>query len=342
LKRSPKSLAADLLHATGALRAARLAREALLRRPALAILCYHRVAPAAAPFSPLCLTPREFERTLAILARRRDVWPLRQVGDWLAGRARLRRDTLVVTFDDGYADNHEHAAPALERLGMPATFFVSTGLLARGGEGFWWDEIGARLDRCSEPRLIESVRAEERVRALLREYVASPPERRRARARTLVAILKWAPAEERTRLLGSLRENLPGPEPRAADLLMTTDQVRDLARRGFEVGGHGVTHAAFSALDPARRRDESRRCRDDLSALGIEARSFAYPYGDAGDGGDGARAVAEAGFVLAVTTEERVATPADAPLLLPRKVISKQSAGQVETRIERLAWRGAA
>jgi peptidoglycan/xylan/chitin deacetylase (PgdA/CDA1 family) len=360
LKRSPKRLAADLLHATGALQAARLARATLLRRPALLILCYHRVAPAAAPLSPLCLSPVDFERTLAVLTRRRDVWPLQRVGEWLAGRARLRRDTLVVTFDDGYADNHEHAAPVLERMGLPATFFVSTGRL-RGREGFWWDEIGARLDRCPDPRLLDGVRAGERVRALLQAYVASQPGLRRAPARALLAILKWDPEAERARLLASLREILPGPGPRAADLLMTTEQVRDLARRGFEIGGHGVTHAAFSALDPAGRREEARRSRDDLRALGLEARSFAYPYGDAGDRGaagdrgpverraiavadrdDGARAAAEAGYLLAVTTEERVAARADAPWLLPRKVIAEQSAGQVATRIERLAWRGAA
>jgi peptidoglycan/xylan/chitin deacetylase (PgdA/CDA1 family) len=340
LTRSPKRIVADLLHATGALSAARAARVTLLRRPALLILCYHRVAPAAAPYSPLCLPPREFERQIGHLARRRDVWPLVRAGDWLAGRERLRRDTLVVTFDDGYADNHEHAAPVLSRLGVPATFFVSTGRL-QDGEGFWWDEIGARLDRCDDPRLLDGVRAGERVRGLLRDFVAAPAGRRRAPAAARRAGLTWAPQEERARLRDSLRETLPGPGGRAADLLMSRDQVRDLARRGFEIGGHGVTHAAFRALDSAGRRAEAGRCRDDLRAMGIEPRAFAYPYGDTG-GEDGARAVSEAGFTLAVTTEERVAASSDAPLLLPRKVISPQSAGQVATRIERLAWRWAA
>lgn len=347
MKRSPKRLAADLLHVTGALRAARLARVTLLRRPALLILCFHRVAPAAGPFSPLCLPPLDFERTLATLARHRDVWPLQRVGEWLAGRAWLRRDTLVVTFDDGYADNHQHAAPVLERMGWPATFFVSTGLM-HGGDGFWWDEIGARLERCPDPRLLDGVGAGERVRAMLSLYAATPQGLRRGPARSILSLLKWAPEEERARLLASLRAILPGPVPRAADLLMTAEQVRDLARRGFEIGGHGVTHAAFSALDAAGRREEARRSRDDLRALGIEARSFAYPYGDPGeraaaaDRDDGARAAAEAGYLLAVTTEERVAARSDTPLLLPRKVVASQSTGQVATRIERLAWRGAA
>jgi peptidoglycan/xylan/chitin deacetylase (PgdA/CDA1 family) len=47
--------------------------------------------------------------------------------------------TLSLTFDDGYLDNCTVAAPILRRLGLPATFFITTGFV--GTSGFFppWD-----------------------------------------------------------------------------------------------------------------------------------------------------------------------------------------------------------
>src|SRR5262249_18500371 len=54
--------------------------------------------------------------------------PLRQdeVAAWSAGRRGLPGRAIVVTFDDGYADNVVHAFPVLERLKIPAVTFVVT------------------------------------------------------------------------------------------------------------------------------------------------------------------------------------------------------------------------
>jgi peptidoglycan/xylan/chitin deacetylase (PgdA/CDA1 family) len=74
-----------------------------------------------------------------------------QVAGARAGRSMA--GTLAITFDDGYLDNYEVAAPILRKLRLPATFFVTTGfvgssIVAPWDEGLptpqsWmnWDQI---------------------------------------------------------------------------------------------------------------------------------------------------------------------------------------------------------
>lgn len=53
--------------------------------------------------------------------------------DWLTAPTGARTQ-LALTFDDGYASWHEAVAPLLEERGLPAVFFVNSGLVGLEGE----------------------------------------------------------------------------------------------------------------------------------------------------------------------------------------------------------------
>jgi peptidoglycan/xylan/chitin deacetylase (PgdA/CDA1 family) len=117
-----------------------------MRRPAL-VLGYHglgKVPPDQDPHG-LMIPPERFESHVRILRRRgyefvtqrEFVRRLRESG---APPAR----TAALTFDDGPEDNATVLPPRLERLGVPATLFVNSGLL---GEPYRWvtREAGVRV-----------------------------------------------------------------------------------------------------------------------------------------------------------------------------------------------------
>jgi glycosyltransferase involved in cell wall biosynthesis/peptidoglycan/xylan/chitin deacetylase (PgdA/CDA1 family) len=107
---------------TVAQRAVRRTGASLRRR---VILCYHSVH-ASAPFASA--SPAMFADHLDWLTDNCDVVPLADLRD---GGADSRRPRVAITFDDGYLDNFVHAFPMLAARGLPATFFLTAGLVER-------------------------------------------------------------------------------------------------------------------------------------------------------------------------------------------------------------------
>ena len=105
-------------------------RAAWLRargRSRLAVLLYHRVNDVVR--DNLTTSPARFAEHLEMLGRRYRIIGLWEGVSALALGRDLGPDAVAITFDDGYADNCEVAAPILARLGLPATFFVTAGLI---------------------------------------------------------------------------------------------------------------------------------------------------------------------------------------------------------------------
>jgi peptidoglycan/xylan/chitin deacetylase (PgdA/CDA1 family) len=91
------------------------------------IVAFHRVNDAL-PEDGLTCSPAKFESFCRFF---REHFRVVSLSELVTG-ARAGRDmagALAITFDDGYLDNYEVAAPILSKLGLPATFFVTTGFV---------------------------------------------------------------------------------------------------------------------------------------------------------------------------------------------------------------------
>jgi peptidoglycan/xylan/chitin deacetylase (PgdA/CDA1 family) len=108
----------------------------LLLRHSAVVVAFHRVDDAH-DARGLSISRAMFERYCRFFQRHFHVTPLRDLVGKLERREPLRRQ-LAITFDDGYRDNFDHAAPVLERLGLPATFFVVTQWIGSDVVP-WWD-----------------------------------------------------------------------------------------------------------------------------------------------------------------------------------------------------------
>ena len=117
------------------------------------VLAFHRVNSETAG-DALTISPREFEDHCRFVRRHFDVISLGE----LVRRLEEEEDTggtLVITFDDGYRDNAEVAAPILDELGLPATFFLITGFIGTDQVATWDQHLPDRPGWMSWDQVLE-------------------------------------------------------------------------------------------------------------------------------------------------------------------------------------------
>jgi len=101
------------------------------------ILTYHRVGAFRNDHVPT-VSGCVFQRQLALLARwRYRVLSLMELVEPLEQGRPMPRRSVVITFDDGYAETYHVAWPLLKRAGFPSTVFVTPGEVGRPGFATW-------------------------------------------------------------------------------------------------------------------------------------------------------------------------------------------------------------
>lgn len=119
-----------------------------------AVLCFHRVNPHL-PEDGLTITPGRFRSILAYLRRHYVITTVDDLVTAIRNGVAFTGREVVITFDDGYLDNYEHAAPLLDEFGLTATFFVVAGHVGTD-RVFWWDvEKGVDSAMMSWPQVRE-------------------------------------------------------------------------------------------------------------------------------------------------------------------------------------------
>jgi peptidoglycan/xylan/chitin deacetylase (PgdA/CDA1 family) len=237
------------------------------------VLVYHRISavPGRDPLG-LEVSADRFGRQLERLAERYDVVRADQCGV-LGSRPRI-----AITFDDGYADNADLAAPILRRLGVPATFFLTTDAFDDDGIEFWWDRLEhLTLEGDDRPGEVSVDVGRRRVVVSM----ADPTRRLEALARLNRLLMRRHPTTVE-RVLAALA-SLTGRRPPACarHRRLSVEDARAIAADPqFEIGSHTCSHPslrALAAIDVRRQLADSRRILHDV--VGVAPRLFAYPFG---------------------------------------------------------------
>jgi peptidoglycan/xylan/chitin deacetylase (PgdA/CDA1 family) len=224
------------------------------------ILGYHSIAEMPSDPYSLGITPHHFAEQLEILRNYGHPVSLQELLRALR-YGHVPRRAVVLTFDDGYADSLYTAKPLLERYHVPATVFMTTGVL---GREFWWDELERLL--LTPETLPENLSLT--IRDTTYEWTVSDVGENRLRQAatdprlrllwSLYRDLQPLSEEERQQVLARLRIWAGAASPdQLSRRALSADEVLELAQGGLiEVGAHTVTHRPLAGFSPALQRSE--------------------------------------------------------------------------------------
>lgn len=248
---------------------ARLRRGRIAAARLLPILTFHRVAPHDGSAYPP-LDPGLFDELLSYLTRH---FRLRTFGD-LAQPLEPGLPELILSFDDGYRDFIEVAAPLLARRGLRVNHNVIPACIESGRPPLnvlVQDFIGQAPER------------------LLRELVipglASPGswEQREQVGLRISRHLKNRPMAEQTQLLEALQPQLERLDGFRPTPMLTRAEVRQLAAH-HELGAHSFAHASMGFETDAYFEQDLGKCQEYFrTQLERACTIYAFPNGSCRD-----------------------------------------------------------
>lgn len=282
------------------------------------ILLYHRVISLENDPQLLSVTPDHFTEHMEYIAEHYDPLSLFELGNAL-NTGKIPDRSVVITFDDGYADNYWYAKPILEKYDIPATVFVTTGHVGSDKE-FWWDDLERILLlsqihpeylelTISGKKMVWDLKKSDLVRSVdntsWNVTMTSNPSPIHVLYRDLHRLLKPLSYEMQDSIISTIAEWAGVSESgRATHKVLTLAELIQLDKGELiEIGAHTVLHTMLSKQSANIQRDEittSKKFLEDL--LGHEVRSFSYPFGGRRDfSRKSVNIVKNAGFTTACT-----------------------------------------
>ncbi len=114
--------------------------------------------------------------------------------------------------------------------------------------------------------------------------------------------------------------------------LLSWDELRHLARAGWEMAGHTRAHRHLGALDDeAALREIAEGKRETEAQIGQTLQTFCYPFGHFNE--RTASLVRSAGFQGACTTQSGLARAGGDPFLLPRVKVTREGVSNLLFRL---------
>jgi peptidoglycan/xylan/chitin deacetylase (PgdA/CDA1 family) len=249
--------------------------QKLAYRNELTIIMYHGIIRSPLVVSDWCFIDEDiFKMQIGYLKRHFEIISLSEAVERLRNGG-IKRPTAVITFDDGYQNNFDVAFPILCKEKIPATIFLTTGLIDTN-DTVWYCRFNHVLSQTHRPfiewngfrfdlsTLDLKAKASVAIQDNLKEL---PPLQLMAAMRDIILKLDADP---------DCSIEIDSPYR-----MLNKNAIVEMAASGLvEFGAHTHHHTILSQLSDGERYNEIRQSINAVNKLtGAPCRYFAYPNG---------------------------------------------------------------
>ncbi|WP_061298768.1 polysaccharide deacetylase family protein [Leptospira borgpetersenii] len=186
-------------------------------------------------------------------------------------------NSVAVTFDDGFRNNYTVAAPILEEFNIPATFYITSGIV-NTDIMLWVDQLEDCLNLCNKPS----------IKVDLDKSTTFSLEGFENKEKTLIEIKKYCKSVSSVRKDEIVKqviyetEVLPSVSHSKNYEKIDWEQLKDLSKNPlFIIGGHSMYHNILTSFDSEEKLNLDICLSIDLLRynLGFNLTHYAYPEG---------------------------------------------------------------
>lgn len=246
------------------------------RGPSITILRYHSVQNNPKDHestigSSIIHSTDDFYKQISILSRHYSPISMDDVLRYLEDGVQLPPYPVVITFDDGYKDNIDIAAPILDEFNIPATFYVIVDSLAsQENQSAWFFRVRNAFSKTTKSSWIDS---EGNV------YSLSDIEKRTEARGVAMAYCGSSIGKIQLERVAGIEQALEVPGFEAGlEMMLTWNDLRALRDNGHIIGSHTMSHPNLAYVREEDAKFEMEQSKIELeNKLGESIKHFAYP-----------------------------------------------------------------
>lgn len=290
----------------------------LAKRNHAVVLVYHRIIDSADINSSyiqpgMYVTRQAFEMQTEYLFKRYRVMGLEELIEAVKKGNRIKGNTCIITFDDGWKDTYIHVLPILKKYKLSATVFLVSDYVGTN-RWFWTDKVSYLLAKYLET--MEHKESSQTIYPALHRMDFFPLISKEGltseqKIEAIIENMKQLDQDDREKTIYELKDLLKhytlseSSEPP----LLSWDEVSEMSRTAITFGSHTKSHAILTKVSKKEATGEIVESKQEIEKrLSKPCQAFCYPNGDYDD--EIKRIVSEH-YACALTTQHGFVTSGD-------------------------------